>query len=75
MGDLAQGQIGPEAKYDVKFEGGKLVAELNYEGALLGAGLNIHIGADQVINAIEKAIPGQIDDAVLELIKSALKVV
>ena len=71
--EIVKGSLGPEAGYEVKFEGGKFVVGINYAGAELGGGLNIALDIDMVINAIEKAIPGQIDDAVLNLVKAALK--
>lgn len=70
--DLVEGNIG-KAKYDVEFRDGKLVAELKYAHDLAEAGAFVHIPADSVLDAIAKAIPGQIDDAVIELIKKALK--
>lgn len=74
MADIAQGQAG-EVKYSVKFEGGKLVVEAAYDGQLADAALKVSVGSDEVINAIEKAIPGQIDDKLLELVKIALKAI
>lgn len=70
--DLAKGDIGPEAHYDVVFADAKLKAELKYAGAMGGAGLYVEVGVEQVVEAIKKAIPGQIDDAVLDVLKVAL---
>lgn len=71
--DIAQGQIGAEGKYDVEFKGGMLVLSLDYQGKLLGAGVSIKVGSDAVIDALEAAIPGKLDDAVLELLRGLLK--
>lgn len=73
--EVAQGQIGPEAKYAVKFEGGKLRAELVYDGKLIDAGMNVGVGIDEVIEAIKVAIPGKIEEPILEILKMALKAV
>lgn len=77
MADLAQGQIGPEAKYSVKFEGGKLVAEALYDGAQFDAGIVLKLDAEAVVNAlidqIEKAIPGD-QTAIAAMLKAAVKV-
>lgn len=70
--DVAQGQVGPEAKYDVAFEGGSLKAKLDYSGQLGGAGLYVSIGAKQVLEALKKAIPGVVDDAVISAIEAGL---
>lgn len=71
--DLAQGALGPNGKYDLKFEDGKLVIEANYEMEMAGAGVNVHVGAKQVVEAIKKAIPGQIDDVILDMLLAALE--
>ncbi len=70
--DIVNGPIGPEAKYDIAFKGGQLVVELDYQGKLLGAGVSIKLDANAVISAIEVAIPGKLDDAVLELLRGLL---
>jgi hypothetical protein len=60
--EMAQGQIGPEAKYDVKFEGGKMSAAIAYDGEMGGASVEVHIPAEKIVDAlidvVEKAIPG-----------------
>ena len=72
---LVERAVGSEAKYTVVFKDGKLRAELDYDGKLANAGLHIEIGAEEIIEAIKVAIPVKIDDAILEVIKSALKLV
>lgn len=60
--ELAEGQLGAEAKYAFKFENGKLVAVASYMGAELGVDLAVKYNAlavvDALIDAVEKAIPG-----------------
>lgn len=73
--DIVKGQLGPEASYSLKFEGGKLKAQVDYTGADLGGGVMFALDTDKVVEAIKKAIPGQIDDMVLDLLKTALKAV
>lgn len=75
MSDLAGGQIGPETKWALKFEGGQLKVSVDNAGTMGSAGLYLAVGADQVISAIEAAIPGQLDDQVLDLLKAALKAI
>ncbi len=75
MGDLVKGDIGPEAQYDVAFVGGKLQAKLKYDGAMGGGSVEMHIGVEQVIAAIKVAIPGQIDDLILDGLAGMLKMV
>lgn len=70
--DLVKGDIGPEAKYDVKFEDGKLKLGVSYEGALAGSSVEVHVGAKQVLEALKKVIPGVVDDVVLDAASKAL---
>jgi hypothetical protein len=73
--DIAEGKIGEVGAYDVEFKEGKLVAKVNAGVPAVGleAEMKISLGADQVLDALAKAIPGTIDDALLGLIKGALK--
>lgn len=71
-GQIAEGKIGAVGKYDVEFKGGSLVLEIAAEAGPGSVGLKVEVSSAQVIDAIEKAIPGQLDDMVLELLKAAL---
>lgn len=75
MSEIVSGQVGPETKYAVKFEGGKLVVSGGFDSKIFDAGLTLALDTDAVIDELAKAIPGQIDDAVLQLVKAALKAV
>lgn len=58
----------------VTFVNGKLVAAVNYVNPVgVSASVNLSVDSDQVLDAIALAIPGKIDDAVIALIKAALK--
>jgi hypothetical protein len=61
MKTIASGKIGNAGDYSVTFEDGKLKVAVDVDVA--GAG----------IDELEKAIPGQIDDVVLELVRKVLK--
>ncbi len=69
MSDLVGGQIGPEVSYDVKFEGGKLIASLAYDK---GVSVNVALDAKVVLEALKVAIPGSIDDAIISAIEKGL---
>jgi hypothetical protein len=69
---IAEGNIGAVGKYDVEFKDGNLVIEVDANVAVGSAGLIVKVDASKVCDAIAKAIPGQIDDAVLGVIKAAL---
>lgn len=71
--DIVEGNLGQIGHYDVEFKGGKLVAKVDAAHPVgVTAGVHIEIGAGAVIDAIAKAIPGQIDDAILGVLKAAL---
>ncbi len=75
--ELLKGSIGTVGNYDVEFKGGKLLASVNLahdatEGVGASANLSVSIDAAKVIDAIERAVPGPIDDAVLEIMKKVL---
>lgn len=73
MGELVQEQLGPEAKLDLKLEGGKLILSVVYEGKEAGASMGVSLEPGLFLDKLKGLIPGQIDDAVIELIKAALK--
>lgn len=74
--ELAQGQVGPEISYDLKFEGMKLSFEIKRKGALGDEeGMYGALPADAVLNTvmdgIEKLIPGD-QKAMFEMAKAFL---
>lgn len=71
--DLVKGDIGPEAHYDLKMENGLLKLAVDYKGAEVGAGASVSIEPGLFLDKLKGLIPGQIDDAVIELLKNALK--
>jgi hypothetical protein len=71
--DLVQGPIGSVGKYDVEFKDGKLIASIDASPtAGVSAGVKVEVDAAVVLDALAKAIPGTIDDALLGIVKAAL---
>ncbi len=70
--ELVGGALGSVGKYDVAFKEGSLVIEVDANVAVGSAGLVVKVGAKSVLDAISKAIPGQIDDAIIALLEKAL---
>ena len=62
-----------EVEFAVKIEKGIVSLEVGYQGAGAGAGVKINLEADYFLDKIKAAIPGQIDDSVIDLIKVAIK--
>ena len=72
--DIAQGDLGKIGHYDIAFKGGKMRAEISADsGVGVKGGAFIEADSDSVIDALCKAIPGQIDDALGAILKAALK--
>jgi hypothetical protein len=72
--DIVDGKIGEVGKFDLEFKEGELRFVLDVGKFGLSAGMKVAVKAEDVIDAIAKAIPGQIDDAILQVLKAALKV-
>lgn len=70
--DIVDGAIGKVGKYDLEFKEGELRFVLEVGQFGLGAGVKVAIKADAVLDAIAKAIPGQVDDAIFAVLKQAL---
>jgi len=72
--DILDGKIGAVGGYDLEFKGGKLafVVDVAAPGGLVSGKLGIAVDAEAVLDAISKAIPGTIDDALLSVVKAAL---
>ena len=66
-------EISKELDVKVEIKEGKIILVGDYAGKLGGAELKLFIGVDQLIDAITAKIPGEIDNKLGELLKSALK--
>lgn len=71
MHDQALGKVGT---IDIKLEKSKLVIDtkIKVEVAGLETGLVVSVDSVVVLDAIAKAIPGQVDDSVIAVMKMAL---
>ena len=70
---IVDGQIGPEADYDVDFIDGKIVAKLNYAGKFGSAGLSVEIGLMDALRMAAAKSENKIDDTIVNLVEAALK--
>jgi|GEM_PF-6621395 len=71
--NIVGGNLGQAAKYSVSFKEGKLVAELDAKVMALSGLMKIELDSDAVFDAIKEAIPGKIDDKIIEMLKAAIK--
>ena len=72
MTDLVGGALGSEAKYDVAFTGGNLVATIAYAGQYAGATVGVTISAKQILEALKAAVPNVIADDIINAIELGL---
>jgi hypothetical protein len=62
-----------EGEFNLKIEDGQVKMTLGYDGDQADAGLYVNLSIDKYLDMLAEAIPGEIDDAVIELLKSAMK--
>ena len=72
MSDLVEIKKG-EASLDLDFKEGKLRLSVSYDGKGADAGLFVDLDPDYFLDKLKDVIPGQIDDAIIEMLKGALK--
>lgn len=71
--ELLEKEIGKDGNLTIEFEGGKLKFIAGVESKGVDAGLYVDVDPDYFIDKLKEAIPGEIDDAVLEMLKIAFK--
>jgi len=71
--DLHDQPLGSEGELKLELKEGKLLLHVNHNSKGMSAGLELNIDPDYFMDKLAEAIPGKIDDAILEMIKAALK--
>ena len=69
--DIAK-EISKEVDLKFSIENGKVGITTGYEGKGGGAELKVFVSAEYFLDKLAEAIPGQIDDLVIDALKSAL---
>jgi hypothetical protein len=68
---IVEGQIGTNGKYDLDIKDNELVLEV---GAAFGPGsasVSLKLNGPEFLDMLKAKIPGQIDDAIFDLLKAA----
>jgi hypothetical protein len=73
MSELVNKEITSELDLIVKFEGGKAIIEIKYGGSGGSASVVGTVEAEYFVKKIADAIPGQIDDMILNGLLAAVK--
>jgi hypothetical protein len=71
--DLAKGPIGADGDFDLEIENGQLVLEVSYDGEGVDGTLRVSVDGLYFMDKLKGVIPGTIDDAVIELLKNAIR--
>lgn len=70
---LKETPIGSEGKLKIEVKEGKLLLALEYDGKGLDGQFGLALDPEYFVDLLAAAIPGQLDDALLALLKTALK--
>ena len=62
-----------EGSLSLKFEEGKAKLEVKYDGKQADASFVIELDSAAYLDMLKEAIPGELDDTVIELLKAAMK--
>ena len=63
-----------EADLDLEFKDGKLRASVSYDGKGVDAGLYVDVSPEYFLDKLKAAIPGEVDDKIIDMLKLAFKV-
>lgn len=66
-------EVSKELEVKIEVKEGKIILIGDYQGKIGGVELKLSVSTDQLIDAITAKIPGEIDNKLGELLKSALK--
>ena len=73
MGELADVHLSKELEMKISVSAGSVDLSLVYSGAQATATMGVKLSVDAFLSQLEAAIPGKLDDAVIEILKAALK--
>ena len=71
--ELVNKELGGEGELDLSLENGKLKLSVKYAGKGGDATVSAALNPDYFLDKLAAAIPGGIDDAVINILKAALK--
>jgi hypothetical protein len=62
-----------EVQADIKFEAGKVKLVIKYDGKGADVTTEVALESDYFLDKLAEAIPGNVDDAVISMLKAAIK--
>lgn len=72
--ELAQVEVSKEVEAKVEFVDGKILLKGQYDGKGLSVGLVMTVKSEYFLDELKKAIPGEIDDKLIDMLKLGLKI-
>ena len=72
--DLVKQELGSEGEMLLKLEGGKLVLSVTHSSPGGSGKIEYAVDSSYFLDKLAALIPGQVDDAVIQILKAALKV-
>lgn len=71
--DLISKDLGPEANVKVVVSGGKLSLVVALDTKGIDGAVSLSVDSDYFLDELAKALPGTLDDAIISVLKTALK--
>lgn len=71
--DLIKKELGAEGEVALSLSAGKLSLSAKYDSKGLDGEVKLSVDSDYFIDQLAAKIPGQLDDAILAVLKAALK--
>ena len=69
--NLMKGGLGSDGNYQLNFENGDLIFTVSYDGDGLDGEIRLILDPEYFIDKLADAIPGKLDDLILEGLKQA----
>jgi len=66
-------ELGTETDLEISFKEGKAVIAVKYDGKGADAAVSVALDSDYFLQKLAEAIPGEIDDAIIDMLRIALK--
>lgn len=70
---MVEEMIGKEGKFSIDFKDGNVVISIMYDGKGADAMMSVTLESGYFIDKVTEAIPGELDDAIGEMLKGAIK--
>jgi len=71
--DLHEMPLGSEGELQLEIKEGDLMLSVSHASKGVAASLSARMSSEYFMDKLKEAIPGEIDDAIIDLIKAALK--